>query len=206
MSTVGTKAEKARPFYMDMSLWALIGSNLAVIAWALLERWPLSPLMWIYWCQSCIIGIFWFFKMLGLKEFSTKDFKINDRSVAPTQSTKVQTAVFFLVHYGFFHLGYFTFLATEHKVQSVFNLLTAAGIFFFYQGYSFFYNQKWLISTKPNIGKMMFFPYARIIPMHLTIIFASTAWGQRQSLALFLLLKLAADVIMHIVEQKGFSD
>ena len=53
---------------------------------------------------------------------------------------------------------------------------------------------------------MMFFPYARIVPMHLTIIFGSTDWGQRQSLALFLFLKLLADVIMHIVERKGFGD
>ena len=197
---------KKRSFYSDSSLWALIGTNLVVIAWALFEGWSLSPLMWIYWCQSCIIGFFWFFKLMGLKEFSTKNFQFNDRNVAPTHSTKVQTSVFFLVHFGFFHVGYFVFLMAEHRIESCFQLLIAAGIFFVYQGYSFFHNQKWLVESKPNIGKMMFFPYARVIPMHLTIVCASSAWGQRQSLALFLFLKLLADVIMHIVEQKGFGD
>lgn len=43
----------------------------------------------------------------------------------------------------------------------------------------------------------MFYPYARIIPMHLTIIFGPAF---NLSLPLFLLLKTIADVIMHSVE------
>ena len=205
IKTNGT-IQKTTPFYFDASLWALILSNLIIIAWALIERWSLSPLMWIYWCQSAIIGFFWFFKIWGLKEFSTKDFKVNGRSVRPTQRIKKQTALFFLAHYGFFHFGYLVFLKNELEDVRVFPILTAAGIFFVYQGYSHFYNRKWLSETKPNIGKMMFFPYARIIPMHFTILFGSTQWGQRQPLALFLFLKLLADVIMHIVEHCGFGD
>jgi hypothetical protein len=53
---------------------------------------------------------------------------------------------------------------------------------------------------------MMFFPYARVIPMHFTIIFGASDWGQKQPLALFLFLKLLADVIMHIIERRGFGD
>lgn len=206
MNELNENVKKMTPFYLDSSLWALITSNLVIIAWALLEGWSLSPLMWIYWCQSAIIGFFWFFKIMGLKKFSTKGFKINDRSVAPTKETKQQTATFFLFHYGFFHFGYLVFLFAERKDITVFPILTAAGIFFCYQSYSHFYNKKWLTRTKPNIGTMMFFPYARIVPMHLTIISGSTNWGQRQSLALFLILKLLADVIMHIVERRGFGD
>jgi len=198
--------KKTAPFYSDSSLWALIVSNLAIIVWALIEGWSLSPLMWIYWCQSAIIGFFWFFKIWGLKEFSTKDFKINDRPVAPTKATKNQTAVFFLVHYGFFHFGYLVFLKDKCDIASMFQIFIAASIFFVYQGYSHFHNKKWLTRTKPNIGKMMFFPYARIIPMHFTILFGSTDWGQKQPLALFLFLKLLADAIMHNVERRGFGD
>ena len=43
----------------------------------------------------------------------------------------------------------------------------------------------------------MFYPYARIIPMHLTIIFGSSFGG---TLPLFLVLKTFADAIMHVVE------
>lgn len=57
---------------------------------------------------------------------------------------------------------------------------------------------------------MMFFPYARIIPMHLTIIFGGmlSEWtfAAKTTLALFMLLKTFADVIMHVVEKKGFGD
>ncbi len=211
---MNTKQEITRLFYADASFWALTGSNLVVIVWALIEQWSLSPLMWIYWCQSVVIGIFWFFKILGLRQFSTKDLKINDHSVPPTKDTRNQTAVFFLMHYGFFHLVYFIFLVVDFRIDSIFEVITAAGIFVLYQGYSFFYNQKWLTKTKPNIGKMMLFPYARVIPMHLTILFAGaimnvfsgSIWVQRPALVLFLLLKLTADAIMHVVEQKGFSD
>ena len=53
----------------------------------------------------------------------------------------------------------------------------------------------------PNIGTIMFFPYARIIPMHLTIIFGSHfAKASTGDLVLFLGLKTVADVIMHMVE------
>ena len=151
MNEPNANVKKTTPFYLDSSLWALIISNLVIIAWALLEGWSLDPLMWIYWCQSAIIGLFWFFKILGLKEFSTKGFKINDRSVAPTKETKNQTAVFFLIHYGFFHFGYLIFLITDRKDVTIFPILIAADIFLFYQGYSHFYNKKWLTRTKPNI-------------------------------------------------------
>lgn len=195
-----------RPFYSDLSFWALIATNLFVIAWALLEGWSLAILMWVYWSQSVIIGVFWFFKILALKDFSTKGFNINDQPVEPTKATKIQTAIFFLFHYGFFHVVYSALLRGKFEFVPIFQTLVAASIFFVYQCYSFFYNRKWKAKGKPNIGTMMFFPYARIIPMHITICIAFSNWGQQQALALFLFLKLLADVVMHVVERKGFAD
>jgi hypothetical protein len=86
-----------------------------------------------------------------------------------------------------------------------------AGLFLVYQCFSFFYNRKWEDKRKPNIGKMFCFPYARIIPMHVTILFGVilSSWGTfagKMALVLFMLLKTFADVIMHIVETKGFGD
>ena len=206
MSETNTNVRKTKRFYMDLSFWALMTSNLIVIAWALLEKWSLAILMFIYWSQSVFIGIFWFFKILALKDFSTKGFKINGRPVKPTKKTKNETAIFFLIHYGFFHIVYSIFLGGKFKSVPTFQLLISGGIFFAYQCYSFFYNKKWEAKGKPNIGTMMFFPYARIIPMHITIIIAFSDWGQRQALALFLFLKLLADMVMHVVERKGFTD
>ncbi|MHC4461044.1 MAG: DUF6498-containing protein [Planctomycetota bacterium] len=197
-------------FHSDLSLWALIVSNLIVIVWALIGGWPLAIIMWVYWSQSVIIGILWFFKILTLKEFSTKDFKINERAVKPTRGTKIQTAVFFLVHYGFFHFIYAIFLLVDFKTVRIWPILFMACVFLVYQCFSFFYSRKWVDKRKPNIGKMMFFPYARIIPMHLTIIFGGWmsfgGFGGKMTLLLFMLLKTGADAIMHIVEQRGFGD
>jgi len=44
----------------------------------------------------------------------------------------------------------------------------------------------------------MFFPYARIIPMHLTIIFGMLLG--KGAIVLFLTLKTLADMIMHVLE------
>lgn len=200
-------------FYSDLSLWALIASNLVVIIWALIEEWPLAIAMWVYWSQSIAIGILWFFKILSLKEFSTKGFKINGRSVEPTTSTKIQTAIFFLIHYGFFHLIYSIFLSGMFKSVKLFPVFLTGGLFFVYQCFSFFYNKKWEGKQKPNVGTMMFFPYARIIPMHITIIaggalqkVAGGTFLANAPLLIFMLLKTLADVIMHVVEKRGFGD
>jgi hypothetical protein len=197
-------------FHSDLSLWALIASNLIVIVWALIEGWPLAVIIWVYWSQSVTIGILWFFKILTLKEFSTKGFHINNRPVKPTTSAKTQTAIFFLIHYGIFHLVYAIFLLGLCKTTEKLPILFMAAVFLVYQCFSFFYNRKWEGKRKPNIGKMMFFPYARIIPMHLTIIFGRISskgtFSGEMTLVLFMLLKTLADVIMHVVEKKGFGD
>ncbi len=206
MSETNTNVRKKKPFYSDLSFWALFASNLIVIAWALKEGWSLAILMWIYWSQSVFIGIFWFFKILALKEFSTKGVKVNGLHVKPTKKTKNEAAGFFLIHYGLFHIVYALALGKEFKSVPIFQLLVSVGIFLVYQCYSFFYNKKWEAKGKPNIGTMMFFPYARIIPMHLTMCIAFSEWGQKQTLALFLSLKLLADIIMHMVERRGFAD
>jgi hypothetical protein len=52
----------------------------------------------------------------------------------------------------------------------------------------------------PKIGMLMALPYARIIPMHLTIIFGAVAGGG--GLLLFGGLKTVADVVMHKVEHR----
>src|SRR3990172_2405256 len=154
----------------DLSIWVLLASNLAAIIWAQIAAWQLGAILWVYWSQSVAIGVLWFFKIRTLREFSTKGFSIGDRSVEPTVETRNRTAFFFLCHYGFFHLGYCIFLVKMFSLKEVLPILLMAAVFGAYQVFSFFYNRKWQLAGKPNIGTMMVFPYARIIPMHLTII------------------------------------
>lgn len=64
--------------------------------------------------------------------------------------------------------------------------------------FSYFYNRP-RDTGRQNIGALMFYPYARIVPMHLTIILGFFLSGD---LLLFLLLKILADAIMHVVEHR----
>ena len=53
---------------------------------------------------------------------------------------------------------------------------------------------------RPNIGTLMSLPYARILPMHLTIVFGGLFFGGIGAFLLFGALKVVADVIMHTIE------
>lgn len=202
---MSTSEQPKRNPFSDPSLWFLLFSNIATIFFAIIESWNLSTIMWIYWFQSITIGFFNFIRILQLKEFSTEGFRINGRPAQPTQRTKISTAFFFLFHYGLFHLVYLIFLligpftmAYENvsgSVESKYILLSPL-IFFINHLFSYLYNRP-KDTKKQNIGSLMFYPYARIIPMHLTIIFGSSFGGV---LPLFLVLKTFADGIMHVVE------
>jgi len=188
-------------FKFDSSTIILITSNIITIFIALIQNWEPIQIMLVYWIQSVIIGFFTFIKIISLKEFSTKNFKTNNKNVEPNSGTKYSTAFFFLVHYGGFHAGYLLILILEFQLKlNTLLLLIPSILFFINHLYSFVYNYKADSEKVRNIGSIMFFPYARIIPMHLTIIFGSFLAANQFTLILFLGLKTIADVIMHLIE------
>lgn len=193
----------------DYSLWALIFSNLITIFIALHEGWNLPEVMLAYWFQSVIIGVFNFIRILQLREFSTEGLYINNQLAEPTSSTKTYTAFFFLAHYGIFHFIYLTAIINPHLLSkelltwnSVILILPTIAIFFADHLFSYIYNRP-KDSKRQNIGTLMFYPYARILPMHFTIIFGAGLVNSSagKPLLLFLALKTLADIIMHVVER-----
>jgi hypothetical protein len=70
-------------------------------------------------------------------------------------------------------------------------------LFFINHLFSYIYNRP-KDTKKQNIGSLMVYPYIRIIPMHLTIIFGPVF--PNAALPFFLMLKTFADCTMHIVE------
>lgn len=197
----------AKHFHPDRSVALLVFSNLVTIVFAVVQKWDVGYIMWIYWGQSVIIGCFNWRRILDLKQFSTEGFRINDRPVEPTRATQVQTAWFFLFHYGFFHFIYSVFLIQEKKVQSdtpIIGIVMCVLMFLVNHAFSYRHNRERDAERIPNIGTIMFFPYARIVPMHLTIIFGKAFLkGSAGELLLFLGLKTIADVVMHMVEHSG---
>jgi len=189
---------------LDKSTKSLIFSNLVTILIAVIQQWDLTPLLIIYWGQSVIIGFFNWRRILNFKKFSTKNFTINHHSVQPTQKTKREVAWFFLFHYGFFHFVYLIFISIDIETLNQTTWIgIAIGIFTFAVNHFFSYKHNLEKDSErvPNIGTVMFFPYLRIIPMHLTIIFGGMfAKESTIVLLIFLGLKTFADVLMHVIE------
>lgn len=188
---------------MNLSLISLLLSNFLVIALAIIQGWEATTVLWIYWMQSVIIGFFQFSRILSLKKFSTENFKINGQPAQPTTSTKLSTAFFFAFHYGFFHFIYAIFLFNFFTNQLLnFSYLFIGGfIFFLNHLYSFYHNKIADEQKTQNIGTLMFSPYARIVPMHLIIIFG--AFLGQSALIIFLLLKTIVDLIMHTFKHRA---
>lgn len=189
------------------SVASLIGANLISIFLALLEGWSLQDLMIIYWAQSVIIGIFNAKRMLALKEFSTEGMSQNRKPVTATRKSKRSLAGFFAMHYGGFHFVYLVFILSDERNAfdgNLFFLVLCVLVFLFNHYYSFVEYRLQDAGRKPNIGNIMFFPYVRIVPMHLTIILGG-AIGETGTgtLLLFLVLKTVADVIMHRIEHSS---
>lgn len=194
----------------DLSLWGLIAGNVFSIIMAAIQGWDIGQIIWVYWMQSVIIGIINYIRIRSLKEFSTKGLKINGKSVEPTVQTRNSTAIFFMIHYGMFHLFYALFLSVG-LLQSPIDMsefpfiLLCAICFLGSHGYSFAHNVKRdFKQKKPNIGTIMFYPYLRIIPMHIAII-CGASMGVGWTLYLFLVLKTLADAGMHMVEHHLFQ-
>lgn len=201
----------------DYSGIGIIITNVLVILYAVIDHWDLGSMMLIYWVQSVIIGFFHFFRILLLRSFCTEGFTSNGQRVPETAKGKWSTALFFAVHYGFFHLIYLFFLfgissqgagdATADDVELTeeggipWGLLSVIG-FFLGHGYSFYQNVKADLKRRPSLGTMMFLPYARVIPMHLTIIFGNMIASNTATVLLFSSLKTGADYLMHIVEHR----
>lgn len=199
--------------FTNYSTLVLLFSNILVIIFAVVEKLSALDVMWIYWFQSVIIGIFNFIKILTLKEFSTEGFKQGNKQVLPTKATKYSTGFFFLFHYGFFHLVYSVFLGAFNSMTEFGSgrldtkyILLSAIIFFISYLIEFIKSKQQEGEELPNIGKIMFEPYIRIIPMHLTIIlggFLSAAGSFFNTdtnlliLILFLGLKSFVDLLTH---------
>lgn len=189
---------KLREIPTDSSVISLLFSNILIIILAIVQRWEITTILWTYWEQSIIIGFFNFLRILSLKNFSTENFTINNHPALPTPQTKVFTAFFFVLHYGFFHLIYAIFLFQFFSSGQTLDLnyLFLGGLIFFLNHlFSYWHNKKIDEQKTQNIGQLMLAPYTRIIPMHLIIILG--AFIGQSTLLIFLLLKSTVDILMH---------
>ena len=199
----------------DNAIRGILASNALTLAAALWQHWNALQLMWPFWAQSLIIGWYARKRILRLRAFSTKGFTINGRPAEPTPKTQRWVANFFALHYGIFHLVYFVFLLlltgeandsgdNEHgEIRPLDLLVYAALSLSFWLSHRASHREHLAtdLAGSPNLGALMMLPYLRIIPMHLTLILGLSVRGNF-AIWLFVALKTAADIGMHIVEHR----
>jgi hypothetical protein len=202
-SLLAESREMAAEARADRSVGVLVFANLVALGIAWATGMGLQQLMAVYWVQSVIIGVSHFIRIMSLQKFSTDGFSSNGRRIPEDAGGKRSTAFFFAVHYGFFHIGYLVFLLVGSKtgaLGSAAGLALCALVFALNHGYSLKHNIRRDARGTPNLGTLMFLPYARIFPMHLLIILGATMHATAAHLLLFVGLKIVADVAMHTVE------
>ena len=194
------------PRARSRAVLAIVGANAMTLAMAVALDWTLASLLWPFWLQSVVIGFFSWRRILALRRFSTEGFLVNDQPVLPTPETRRHTAVFFLLHYGFFHAIYAVFLLVMAWPRAQDLPWIALALVSFVLGHerSFREHVERDLAGRPNIGTLMFLPYARVVPMHLVIL-AGAWWYERTTLpalVIFVALKTGADVLMHRAEHR----
>lgn len=198
----------------DYGLYAILAANAFTLIVALWQNWSMIDLVFPFWMQSIVIGFYARRRILKLRQFTTDDLLVNGKRVDPTSKTQRMIANFFALHYGFFHLFYLVFLGifldpdpveaatTEPAlIEQRFIFAIIALSFLISHGASHREHLSADLAGKPNIGTLMFIPYIRIVPMHLTIMLGAMAGGTSAIYA-FMTLKTFADLGMHRVEHR----
>jgi hypothetical protein len=194
------------------SVLTLIFSNLFTIILAVCEHWSLGELMYIYWWQNIIIGLFNVPRILMLDNSAIITIfpELSSPNIPPlaTSRTKIALAIFFVVHYGIFHSGYLCFIHFLFKGSDPRLIFLPTAVFFLHHLFSFLKNYK-EDEKKLDVRRVMFLPYQRIIPMHLTIMAGTfimmvlkNRLAEQFVLILFLILKTYTDVKMHRIEHR----
>ncbi len=196
------------------SAYLLLSANIVPLMGVMFWSWNIVDLLFIYWAESAVIGFYSLLKLILIKHESADPFERIMNVIA-----KIFGSVFFIVHFGGFMLGHGLFLyviANEYLGAQV-DLLQlcwatryALLAMLISHGYSFVTN--FLIKGEKNREKgsdPMLEPYARIIVMHLTLIFGMflVLIFQKVSLllVLFIILKTALDLRGHLRERNKFS-
>lgn len=188
----------------DPAVSGILLSNAITVALAWWAGEGLVFLLWPYWIQSVVIGFFAQRRVRLLRDFNVEGLRINGRPATNTPATARWSANFFVAHYGLFHVVYAMFLANFSAGADVEWLWVAvAGLSFAWShAASHRMHVEHDLRGKPNLGALMFVPYVRIIPMHLTIILGAVLGGGLFGMLLFASLKTVADVAMHYIEHR----
>jgi len=182
----------------EPSLFMLLAANLATIAATFWFQFDLKELMLIFWLQSVMIGLSFFVRILVSRPRDVSAWPAGFQWL----DSSVFNALFFLLHYGGFHAVYFVFI----RPAALPGLFSGVGLcalgFAASHGYSLWREIPRDRAAGISANTLLWLPYARIVPMHLTIILGPQIAGGAYALLMFLGLKTFADALMHVTEKR----
>jgi hypothetical protein len=185
------------------SLSILILANIMPILGIIFLDWSLFSIMFFYWLESAVVGIFNIAKIMMINPVQ-ENGNVNSESI---KKTRFSVVGFFIFHYGMFMLGHVLFIfelfgPSDIKPDIVLIGLASLGIS---HGISFIFNFiKHKEYEKVTIKQQMFAPYRRILVMHLTIFFCGfliSIFGTHiVALVIMVIIKIVIDILSHVKE------
>jgi hypothetical protein len=188
--------------YSKFAKWSpalfLIAANLIPISGIFLAGWDLFSVLFYYWLESLVVGIYNIPKMLMAHKNPTKH--------------KLSGIIFFVIHYSGFMAGHGFFLyALFSPIKLLLStVILGIGSLIISHGISFVINfigrQEY---QKVSVSEQMMAPYKRILVMHLTIIVCGFLLNliSRNEITLMILvvLKIVIDLTLHLREHGKLS-
>ncbi len=178
----------------------LVLVNLLPVVGVFVFGWDIATILALYWLETIIIGA------LNIPKMWACEGGIG---------SKVFITVFFMVHFGMFCAGHLIFLNATFNTNAVLATAfdggpltwTALSLLIshtFSMMINFFAKREYE-GRQPN--EQMFFPYGRIVVMHIVIIFggflALILGAPIAALLLLIVLKTGMDIVAHSLEHSG---
>jgi len=193
----------------NIAVLALIAANLIPLGGVLLYDWTVFDVMIVFWAENVIVGLLNILRMATLL-------------VLRQDYGALVLAPFFAVHYGMFTAvhGIFVialfgpeYMQDVGEIEMFMAVLAIPGLLvpfvalasshFASYALNFLYRGEFSFITS---GELMMKPYARVVVLHLVILFggaAAVGLGQPvYALVLLVLLKIGIDVTAHVLEHR----
>lgn len=218
-----------KKFIKDYPKFFLFFANILPLFGAVYSDWNLFYLLFLYWLESGIVGLYNIIKIIICPNSGLETGK-NSVNWGIT-AIKQFIIIFFVIHFSGFmygHLAFITilfnpkgFLQSTSLIDTVLifealkNVWLFALVLMLSKGFSFY--QNYLLKgeyAKTTVKELLYSPYQRIFTMHFIIIFGgfllmllTIAFPKLQSISffLFVIIKLFIDYRAHNKEHEKFE-
>lgn len=173
----------------DPSTYLLLLANLVIVYFTIAEGLSPFTVLWIYYIQSVIIGLFQFLKL----------------SETRAQKSKTINAWVFASFYGIWHLVFLIFLLIlpgGHESTIDWPYVKILGLAFLVNHiFSYYYNH-WKHEKTETSQSITLAAIMRILPMHFAIIFGFffINFTDKGFLYILITLKIGTDILSHLKE------